>query len=37
MQLLKIELPDTFTLTQISFGGSATSNYKSTWIYKAKE
>lgn len=37
IQLLKIELPDTFMLTEISSGGGSTSTTKGTWMYNSKE
>jgi hypothetical protein len=36
-ELLKIELPNTFMLTEISSGGGSTSTSKGTWMYNSKE
>ncbi|WP_158838955.1 hypothetical protein [Polaribacter sp. L3A8] len=37
VQLLKIELPDTFTLIEISSKGKMTSKSKGTWVYNSME
>ena len=37
IKLLKIELPDTFLLTEISAGGGSSSTTKGTWIYNSKQ